>query len=347
VPRDHGRILVSIWDDDDFINLTPGAQRLYMLLLSQRGINNAGMLPTQIRKWAKRSAHTSIEDVETALAELIEARFVYVDDETEETLIRSFIRNDGIAKQPNVLKNALRCAEAVESPILRAVLADELRRLGRGDAAAVADRIIPTADTVPSPSGTLSEPFENPSSNPAGRGKGRGETHLLDNSSLKDDTRARAREAAETEAIDAEIAEAINRPGRPVPLDGHKLVRAVIPLSEPGSIRIALAIEANAMLHQAEPISPEDIRAGLELWLSKPELGPKTLPSLVSTIKRQRNKPATNGAYLPPDQRPLTKREQAHIELELMKDNPNPDVLRQFGIDPTTRLKALPGAAAS
>jgi len=346
MPRDHGRILVTIWDDPDFTNLTPGAQRLYMLLLSQRGINNAGMLPTQIRKWAKRSNHTSIADIETALNELTEARFVVSDDNTEETLVRSFIRNDGIVKQPNVLKNALRCAEAIESPALRAVLADELRRLGRDDANTVADRISSETGSensaelhaVPNPSETLPKPFRNP----AGRGKGRGLSHVPAFSSLKDD--ACAREEAD---IQAEMTAALNQPGRAVPIDGHKLVRSVIPDSEVRAVKFELALQANAMLHQQPPVAEDDIRAALELWLTKPGLGPKALPSLVSTILRTRNQAAAKTTYLPPGQRPLTNREQAHIDLERMKDHPNPEILAQYGLTPTTRLKELPGAAAS
>ena len=35
MPRTEARIFTSIWNDRDFLALPPGAQRLYMFLLSQ------------------------------------------------------------------------------------------------------------------------------------------------------------------------------------------------------------------------------------------------------------------------------------------------------------------------
>src|SRR5690606_35065311 len=56
-------------------------------------------------------------------------RFIVVDYDTEELLIRSFIRNDGVWKQPKVLAIALEEAEQVASPRLRRAIAVELKRL--------------------------------------------------------------------------------------------------------------------------------------------------------------------------------------------------------------------------
>lgn len=183
--RDHGRILARIWNDPDFCARTPEAQRLYFLLLSQRTINNAGVLPLMIRKWSRGSEHTSEQDIADALAELCEHGFVAVDEDTEEALVRSFIRNDGVLKQPNVLKSALRQAREIESPKLCHVLAEELRRIALDITVAVADEIDPNpcpkgsekgsenpseADREPSEN----EPFANPSATPAGMGMGWG-----------------------------------------------------------------------------------------------------------------------------------------------------------------------------
>lgn len=265
MPRDHGRILVTIWDDPDFVALTPNAQRLYMLLLSQRGINNAGMLPTQVRKWAKRSDHTTVADIENGLAELIDARFVLCDDETEETLVRSFVRNDGITKNANVFKNALACAEAIESPALRTVLADELRRLGRDDAAEVADRMSPRSDEVPTPFERRSDAVPTP----AGKGRGKGVSHVPANSTSFH-TRERERPAFD-----------LDQPRGPkVDPTGWKLVN-----SKCGhvtqSTKVGLANEIAAMLKQG--INPEHVAAGLDKWLTK-SLHPNQLPHLVSDV---------------------------------------------------------------
>ncbi|RPA65781.1 hypothetical protein EF294_03325 [Gordonia oryzae] len=175
--RTHGRLLVSIWRDKDFVSCSVEAQRCYMMLLAQKDVNNAGVQPLMIRKWARGCEATSEDDIVRALNELQGARFVCYDVDSEELLIRSFIRNDGIVKQPNVLKNALRVAEQTESPRLRQALSDELQTLGRKDASEVASRMAVEGSGNPfeNPSETLPEPL-NPSGTPREpRGDGDGE----------------------------------------------------------------------------------------------------------------------------------------------------------------------------
>lgn len=179
--RDHGRVLCAIWRDKDFRQRTPGAQRLYMLLLSQSNVNNAGVLPLQVTKWAKGCDQTSSEDIQSALDELSEHRFVFYDEDTEEALIRSYMRNDGVMKHKYIWTNALRCAEHTESPALREALAEELLRTRRKDAEAVAATLIgmppePDPDGIPIP--PESDPDDQCHSDAIeitrGRGKGKG-----------------------------------------------------------------------------------------------------------------------------------------------------------------------------
>jgi hypothetical protein len=170
------------------------AKVLYFAVLVEPNVNQAGAGPLRLGLWAK-STEIPLGAAEKALRELDEERFVIVDDETEEFLIRTFIRNDGVVNQPNVLWAAVRAAVLIRSPRLRGVLAKELRRLppkrpdtitkaGRtfvhADPHATADEIdpdLPTASLEPfsNPSRTL--PSENPSrtlrephSNPQGIG---------------------------------------------------------------------------------------------------------------------------------------------------------------------------------
>ncbi|OZE92470.1 hypothetical protein CH298_02745 [Rhodococcoides fascians] len=207
MPRDHGRVLCRIWQDPVFRARTPEAQRLYVVILTQQNVNNAGIVPLMLTKWAKASIHTSVNDVIEALAELVEHRFVLTDEHTEEAFIRSFMRNDGVVKQPNVLKNALRVAKTVESAVLRFEMAQELRRLDRRDADAVADEMDPpggVSEVSENPSETLPlpienptvgvEPFSNPSPKGAGRGRGRGKALVSSNSSSKDSSATKSRE---------------------------------------------------------------------------------------------------------------------------------------------------------
>jgi hypothetical protein len=127
--RGYAQIFTSIWSDDDFRKLSLSAQRLYFVLLSQSDISYAGVLPLTERRWARCCTGTSRADIETTLEELEERQYVVIDHDTEELLVRSFMRNDGLWKQPKMLGVALREAVATASPHLRQALARELGRL--------------------------------------------------------------------------------------------------------------------------------------------------------------------------------------------------------------------------
>ncbi|MCS7484680.1 hypothetical protein ACFFQW_49185 [Umezawaea endophytica] len=127
--RDHARLIITIWNDPDWRALSGDAQRLYMLLLSQEDLSYCGLVPMRLRRWASMCSTTSVDTITTALAELHDSRFALADHDTEEVLVRSLVRNDGIWKQPNTLAAAIRESFAISSPILRAAVAAELHRL--------------------------------------------------------------------------------------------------------------------------------------------------------------------------------------------------------------------------
>lgn len=147
--REHANLSLDIWSDPDFQELPPSQQRLYMLLFSQKTINNAGVLPMQVSKWAKGSKHTTVAEIEADLAALESRRYVLADRDTEEVLVRSYIRRDGVAKHKYLLKNALTVAKRTESRVLRSALAVELRRLGSPEADVVADELAASATQTP------------------------------------------------------------------------------------------------------------------------------------------------------------------------------------------------------
>lgn len=127
--RDHARLDLNIWDKDDFRALSREAKLLYIQLFSQRKLSYAGVLDLAVKRWNRPHADLDLTEMRAALSELDAARFVVIDQDTEELLVRSFIRSDELYKQPNMLRGALRVAFDIESPILRAALAAELRRL--------------------------------------------------------------------------------------------------------------------------------------------------------------------------------------------------------------------------
>ena len=127
--RTHGRIHHRIWQDGDFLALTESAQRFYMLAISQPTLSYAGVVPFTVRRWAKLATDSSTAKVRKACASLESAGFIVVDEDTEELMLRSFIRYDGILDNPNVSIAAVKDFRSIHSPLLRAVFLLELHRL--------------------------------------------------------------------------------------------------------------------------------------------------------------------------------------------------------------------------
>jgi len=127
--RSHGRIMAAIWNDGDFIAMRGSAQRLFMFLLSQPDLSHAGLVPMRVNRWAKKAEDSTPATVRDDLAYLDERGFVVADDDTEEVLIRTFVRNDGVYKQPKVMLRMREDAQQIESPRLRAAFRAELAHL--------------------------------------------------------------------------------------------------------------------------------------------------------------------------------------------------------------------------
>lgn len=125
--RSEARLQLGIWQDG-LDGLGAHARLVYCVLLTERTVNHAGVGAIRRGKWSRNAALTPAE-LEVALAELQAGQYVLFDDDTDEFLIRTLIRNDGVADQPYLLKGALREALLTESRSLREALAAELRKL--------------------------------------------------------------------------------------------------------------------------------------------------------------------------------------------------------------------------
>ncbi|ROZ49367.1 hypothetical protein EEB13_05430 [Rhodococcus sp. WS3] len=126
--REFGKIWFSLFQDDHFCAQPRLDKLVYVALVAQPAVNYAGVLPMQLRKLRKACGGTERE-IKAALIRLERNRYAFTDSDTEEILIRTFIRNDEVYKQPNLLLNALRSAAQVESPKLGAVLLDEIAKV--------------------------------------------------------------------------------------------------------------------------------------------------------------------------------------------------------------------------
>ncbi len=127
--RGHGRILTSIWEDADFLKLDEREQRFYLFLISQPNLNHAGLLPLTLRRWSRKANGLTSADVEKRLQSLDEAQFIVVDDDTEELLIRSFVRNDGVWRMPKVMGAMVSGALEISSRRLQEALLAEMDRV--------------------------------------------------------------------------------------------------------------------------------------------------------------------------------------------------------------------------
>lgn len=127
--RTHAAIRLDIWGDDDWRNLSMGAQYLYLHLLASPTLNYAGVADWRPARIAGMSGGTPREVIEEAAAELEASLFIIVDDDTEEVLIRSFLKHDGLLQKPNVAKAMVAAYTKTVSATLRGVIVFELNRL--------------------------------------------------------------------------------------------------------------------------------------------------------------------------------------------------------------------------
>ncbi|MEU9495459.1 hypothetical protein AB0D73_27275 [Streptomyces sp. NPDC048215] len=169
--RGHGRILTSIWEDTDFLALDEPEQRLYLFLISQPNLNHAGLLDLTLRRWSRKARGLTVADLEKRIGILEGARFIVVDDDTEELLIRSFVRNDGVWKQPKVMGAMVSGALEISSWRLRNALLAEVGRIPLDELSdEPGARGVSIRQQVSEHIADLRKAFGNPPPDPNGRG---------------------------------------------------------------------------------------------------------------------------------------------------------------------------------
>lgn len=200
--RGHGRILTSIWEDSDFLALEEREQRFYLFLISQPNLNHAGLLDLTLRRWARKASGLTVAELEQRIECLEKARFIVVDDDTEELLIRSFVRNDGVWRMPKVMGAMVSGALEITSRKLQAAMLAEMDRIpleelsdapaklrNGGDGPSIREQVSTHVETLrrafgapdPDPHGTGTEtPSATPSGTPSDtpdEGDREGSTH--------------------------------------------------------------------------------------------------------------------------------------------------------------------------
>lgn len=168
--RKFAQILVTIWDDDDFLDLAVNEQWLYQHLITQADLSYAGVMDWRPKKITQKAADITLEDIELAANVLQAKRYIIIDDGTEEILVRSFMRSDGLLKQKNMGAAVAKAYTSTGSRELKGIIVHELHRLHAenpswGSWEFLADVMQKRAID---PSGKASaNPSENPSNNPS------------------------------------------------------------------------------------------------------------------------------------------------------------------------------------
>lgn len=129
--KEYGQLRHDIWNDDDWLDLTVPAQHLYMTLLSDPTLTYCGVTDWRPGRLAQRAAENPTSATILAAQELSYAYFIVVDEDTEEVMIRSYLRHDPILKNPRLAVTMSKDFAAVGSRKIRAALVHELQRLKR------------------------------------------------------------------------------------------------------------------------------------------------------------------------------------------------------------------------
>jgi hypothetical protein len=161
--REFAKVRLSIWNDDDFRALPPHEQHLYMVLMTSISLSYCGVADWRPNRIAPLAGGWTPEQVVYSASGLVDKLYLLVDESTEEVLVRSFIRNDEILKQPKMAVAMAKAYAAVSSPTLRGVVVHELNRL-REDAPTLKGWGVEAVTNL------LPKASVNPSTYPLGKG---------------------------------------------------------------------------------------------------------------------------------------------------------------------------------
>lgn len=127
--RKFAQILVTIWDDDDFLDLSVSEQWLYKHIITQADLSYAGVMDWRPKKITQKAADITLEEIEIAASVLMAKNYIIIDDGTEEVLVRSFMRSDGLLKQKNMGAAVAKAYASAGSRQLKGIIVHELHRL--------------------------------------------------------------------------------------------------------------------------------------------------------------------------------------------------------------------------
>ena len=183
--RDHTRVNIDIWGDDDFRELPVDAQALYWLLWTSPDRTYCGAHEWRPGKLAQRAGDWTVDRINHAAEVLSQRLFLVVDITTEECLLRSWIKHDGLWRVPNMAVTMATARASLGSKTLRGVVVHEVKKLAtchpdlsswkRDEVQKMLSQTAIDAATLepfnPGPNGGVNPPV-NPTINPPVKGYG-------------------------------------------------------------------------------------------------------------------------------------------------------------------------------
>ncbi|WP_280448417.1 hypothetical protein [Nocardia brasiliensis] len=127
--RKYARTKLSINDDPDFEGLSTEAQWLYLrVMMTDPSLSACGVMDWRPKRMLRKSRTITLKKLLDAAAELEHARFALFDLDTEEALIRTFVRHDEPLKNPKMAGAVVNAYQSIASPELRAAVVTEIAR---------------------------------------------------------------------------------------------------------------------------------------------------------------------------------------------------------------------------
>ncbi len=128
--REYARIRVSSADDPDVESLSIEAQWLYFkVLLPHPMLSSCGVMDWRPKHLVRKATNSTVVKILAAAAELERARFLMFDLETEQVLLRSYVRGDELLKNPKMAGAVIKAYHSVASRELQAALVTEMVRV--------------------------------------------------------------------------------------------------------------------------------------------------------------------------------------------------------------------------
>ena len=127
--RKYAALRLDMLADVKFRALTGGAQRLYMTLLAHNTLTYCGVADWRPKRLAHYTSDSTVESIEAEGAELAAGLFIVIDEDTDEVLIRSYIKYDEVMRQWRLAASLAASFGSIVSDTIRAVVVDELEEL--------------------------------------------------------------------------------------------------------------------------------------------------------------------------------------------------------------------------